>query len=97
MVWGGSGDSFQCSGRDFWQILDGFRWFWRSEVALEAQGADFLVRVRPISGFWMLPLRLLVNISWIWEVAGVLLGVLGGRFGFNLGSNIEMITTTIGI
>ena len=85
MVWGGSGDSFSCSGRDFWQILDGFRCFGRSEVALEAQRADFLVHVRPISGFWMLPLRLLGNTSSIWEVAGVLLGVLGGRFGFDLG------------
>ena len=40
----------------------------------------------------MLPLRLLVNISWIWEVAGVVLGVLGGRFGFDLELNIEIIT-----
>ena len=38
----------------------------------------------------MLPLRLLVNTSSIWEVAGVLLGVLGDRFGFDLGSKIEM-------
>ena len=45
----------------------------------------------------MLPLRLLVNISSIWEVAGVLLGVVGGRFGFDLGLKIEMITRTIGI
>ena len=67
------------------RFLIGFLWFWRPEVAVEAQGADFLVCVRPISGFWMLPLRLLVNISSIWEVAGVLLGVLGGRFGFDLG------------
>ena len=67
----------------------------RSLWRLREQG--FLVCVRPISGFWMLPLRLLVNISWIWEVAGVLLGVLGGRFGFDLGSKIEMITRTIGI
>mgnify|MGYP001294144332 CR=1 FL=1 len=40
----------------------------------KAQAADFFVCVGPISGFWMLPLRLLVNISSIWEVAGVLLG-----------------------
>ena len=53
--------------------------------------------MRPISGFWMLPLRLLVNISSIWEVAGVLLGVLGGCFGFDSGSKIEMIARTIGI
>ena len=53
--------------------------------------------MRQISGFWMFRLRLVVNISWIWEVAGVLLGVLGGRFGFDLGSRIEMITRRIGI
>ena len=57
----------------------------------------FVVCVGLISGFWMLPLRLLVNTSSIWEVAGVLLGVLGGRFGFDLGSKIERITRTIGI
>ena len=45
----------------------------------------------------MLPLRLLVNTSSIWEVAGVLLGVLGGRFGFDLGSEIEMSTRIIEI
>ena len=45
----------------------------------------------------MLPLRLLVNISSIWEVAGVLLGVLGACFGFDLGSKIEMSTTIIEI
>ena len=67
---------------------------WISVVldALEAQGADFFIRVRPISAFWMLPLRLSVHISSIWEVAGVLLGVLGGRFGFELESKIEMST-----
>ena len=38
----------------------------------------------------MLLWRLLVNISSIWEVVGVLLGVLGGRFVFDLGSKIYM-------
>ena len=49
----------------------------------------FVVCVGLISGFWMLPLRLLVNTSSIWEVAGVLLGVLGGRFGFELGQKLR--------
>ena len=40
----------------------------------------------------MLPLRLLAKTSSIWEVAEVLLGVLRGRFGFDLGSKIEMST-----
>ena len=31
------------------------------------------------------------------EVAGMLLEVLGGRFGFDLGSRIEMITRSSGI
>ena len=57
----------------------------------------FFACVGQIPGFWMLPLRLLVNISSIWEVAGVLLGVLGGRFGFDLGSKIEMSTKIIEI
>ena len=48
--------------------------FWRSEVAREAQGADFLLVGRRGAP-----------------------GVLGGRFGFDLGSKIEMITRTIEI
>ena len=52
----------------------------------------FVVCVGLISGFWMLPLRLLVNTSSIWEVAGVLLGVLGSGFGFEIRSKIEMST-----
>ena len=82
------------------RFLTGSGWI---TVVLETRGRSgcsgsrFFVCVGPISGFWMLPLRLLVNISSIWEFAGVLLGVLGGRFGFDLGSKIEMSAKTIEI
>ena len=94
MVWGMVFDALGAISDIFGMDFDGFgdqRSLWR----LREQ--NFLVCVRPIPGFCMLPLRLSVHISSIWEVAGVLLGVVGGRFGFDLGSKIEMITRTTGI
>ena len=84
--------------RCFFYVFDDFHalgWSLRSSGELwrlklssggpgESSGADFFLCVRPIPGFWMLPLRLLVNISSIWEVAGVLLGVLADRFWLRL-------------